>query len=141
VVLGLDPKAVRAVKPVTAYDGGYVNDVEVSREDAVIGMGRLLRQIRKQYPEVPITFEAGYGAPRAVLRTAARGARLPVVGAHRRDAEAVVHHGEGDVRAVHGDLGVQPPRLSVPGRVGQRLAQHGRQVLGRLVRHERVYGP
>jgi nucleotide-binding universal stress UspA family protein len=82
--LGLDLRAVRAFEPATAYEGCYVDDVEISREDAMIGLGSLLHQIRKQYPQVPITFEAKYGDPATVLHTAARDARLLVVGSHRR---------------------------------------------------------
>jgi nucleotide-binding universal stress UspA family protein len=82
--LGLDLRAVRAFQPASAYDGDYVDDVEVGRKDAMIGMGTLLCQIREQYPEVPITFEADYGDPATVLHAAARDARLLVVGSHRR---------------------------------------------------------
>jgi nucleotide-binding universal stress UspA family protein len=82
--LGLNLRAVRAFEPATAYDGCYVDDVEVSRRDAMIGMGSLLKQIREQYPEVPISFEATCGDPATVLHTAAREACLLVVGAHRR---------------------------------------------------------
>jgi len=82
--LGLDLRAVRAFEPATAFDGVYVDDVEIGRKDAMIGMGTLLYQIREQYPEVPITFEADYGDPATVLHAAARDARMLVVGSHRR---------------------------------------------------------
>jgi len=82
--LGLGLRAVRAFQPATAYDGDYVDDIEIGRKDAMTGMGTLLYQIRQQYPEVPITFEADYGDPATVLHAAARDARLLVVGSHRR---------------------------------------------------------
>ena len=82
--IGLGLRAVRAFQPATACNGDYVDDVEISRKDAMTGMGTLLYQIREQYPEVPITFEADYGAPAAVLHAAARDTRLLVVGSHRR---------------------------------------------------------
>jgi nucleotide-binding universal stress UspA family protein len=83
--LGLGLRAVRAFQqPAAARDGDRADGVEAGREQALSDLGRQLFQIRERYSAVPVAIEAERGDPATVLHTAARDARLLVVGAHRR---------------------------------------------------------
>ncbi|HET9172709.1 MAG TPA: hypothetical protein VFN97_25005 [Actinospica sp.] len=82
--LGCEVRAVRAFEPASAFDGGYVDDVEIGRRDALIGMGSLLRQFSWAFPEVPVSAEAQCADPVHALSVAGREAHLIVVGARRR---------------------------------------------------------
>jgi nucleotide-binding universal stress UspA family protein len=47
-------------------------------------MVNVLKPLREEYPGVPVKISVLRGHPSAVLGDASRGARLTVVGAHRR---------------------------------------------------------
>jgi nucleotide-binding universal stress UspA family protein len=78
--LGCEVQALRAFQPASSDGGYYVDDVEIGRRDALIGMGSLLRQFRESYPEVPVSCEAHCAETPAALNSAARHARLLVIG-------------------------------------------------------------
>jgi nucleotide-binding universal stress UspA family protein len=78
--LGLALRAVRVFEPVIGY-GGYYGPVRPTIEQ---DLENLIKPMRARYPDVPVTVEASQGLPVPALAEAARGARLLVVGSHRR---------------------------------------------------------
>jgi nucleotide-binding universal stress UspA family protein len=79
-LLGLSIQAVRAFEPQIAYGGYYAQTEPAVTEE----LEALLKPIRQQYPNVPVTIEPRQGVPVPSLAQAAHGARLLVVGSHRR---------------------------------------------------------
>ena len=79
-LLGLSIRAVRAFEPQIAYGGYYAQTETAVTED----LEALLKPMRQQYPNVPVTIEPRQGVPVPSLVQAAHVARLLVVGSHRR---------------------------------------------------------
>ena len=79
-LLGLSVHAVRALEPLIAY-GGYDEQIRPAVAEEVEA---LLKATRARHPKVAVTVEPWQGAPVPALIQAAHGARLIVVGSHRR---------------------------------------------------------
>ena len=78
--LGLTVRAVRAFEPQIAYGGYYAwAPPEIAEEAEAV-----IKSARERYPDVPVIVEPRQGIPVPSLVEAARGARLLVVGSHRR---------------------------------------------------------
>lgn len=106
-LLGLNIVAVRAFEPQIAYGGYYAQTEPAVVED----LEALLKPARQQYPNVPVTIEPWQGVPVPSLVQAARGARLLVVGSHRR--RGPLSFGPGHI--VHGLLShAETPVAVVP---------------------------
>ena len=82
--LGAKVSAVRVWWPHTGYGGYYVaEDFEDRQEDEQADIVDLLKAMREEYPDVPVSTTAARGNPVPMLTGAALGSRLLVVGAHR----------------------------------------------------------
>ncbi|HET9172708.1 MAG TPA: universal stress protein [Actinospica sp.] len=79
-LLGLSVRAVRAFEPLIAY-GGYYQQLRPEVEEDLTA---LLKEPRQRYPRVDVEIEPWQGVPVPSLARAAQGARLLVVGSHRR---------------------------------------------------------
>jgi nucleotide-binding universal stress UspA family protein len=85
--LGATLMAVRVWCPRTGYDGHCVaEDLEERGVDEKADLIGLLKAVREDYPDVPVSTETIRGNPVPMLIGAARGSRLLVIGSHR-------HHG------------------------------------------------
>jgi nucleotide-binding universal stress UspA family protein len=83
--LGATVHAVRTWWPGTAYAAyGYAVDTENTEREQAEQVTALLAPIRKAYPDVKVSVDVARGNAVPLLIEAARGARLLVIGAHRR---------------------------------------------------------
>lgn len=78
--LGLTVRAVDAFEPQIAYGGYYAR----TQPEIEIEMEALAKAAHERYPQVPLIIEPWQGVPVPSLVQASRGARLLVVGSHRR---------------------------------------------------------
>ncbi len=78
--LGLALRAVRVFEPVIGYSGYYGPTRQTIEQD----IENLIKPTRARYPDVPVTVETWQGVPVPALAEISRGARLLVVGSHRR---------------------------------------------------------
>jgi nucleotide-binding universal stress UspA family protein len=78
--LGLSLRAVSAFEPQIAYGGYYAR----TQPEIEIEVDALVKAAHERYPQVPVIIEPCQGVPVPTLVQAARGARLLVVGSHRR---------------------------------------------------------
>jgi nucleotide-binding universal stress UspA family protein len=81
---GSGVRAVHAWAPYPGHAQSYISDTDILARLAAEDMVAVLKDVREQYPEVPVKISVERGHPAAVLADASRGARLAVVGAHRR---------------------------------------------------------
>jgi len=81
--LGAKLNVVRAWWPHPAYGGYYSEDADVSERTQAAEAEALVKALREEYPQVPVTTNAMRGNAVPMLIEAARGSRLLVVGAHR----------------------------------------------------------
>ncbi|MBR7829927.1 universal stress protein [Actinospica sp. MGRD01-02] len=79
-LLGLSIRAVHAFQPEIAYGGYYAETEPAIAED----VETLLKPVRENHPDTEVTIDPRQGVPVPTLAQAARGARLIVVGSHRR---------------------------------------------------------
>ena len=78
--LGLSVRAVSAFEPQIAYGGYYAR----TQPEIEIEIEALIKAAHERYPQVPVVIEPWQGVPVPSLVQASRGARLLVVGSHRR---------------------------------------------------------
>jgi nucleotide-binding universal stress UspA family protein len=81
---GTGIRAVHAWAPYPGHAQGYISDTDILARQAADDMVTMLKGAREEYPGVPVKISVTRGHPAAVLAEASRGARLTVVGAHRR---------------------------------------------------------
>ncbi|MBR7825641.1 universal stress protein [Actinospica sp. MGRD01-02] len=79
-LLGLSVRAVRAFDPLMTGSGQY----EPTRQTVSEDVEALLKPVRENHPDNEVTIDPRLGVPVPALAQAARGARLIVVGSHRR---------------------------------------------------------
>ena len=80
-------RAVRAWWPTPSYgEYDYDADPAVREREGAVEVAKLLKQAREQHPGVAVTIEIVCGNTVPTLIEAARGARLLVLGAHRRNS-------------------------------------------------------
>jgi len=108
--LGAKLTAVRVWWPHTGYGGYYVaEDLEDRGDGETADLIDLLKAVREDYPDVPVSTDAIRGNPVPMLIGAALGSRLLVVGSHH-------HHGPLSVGAgyvVQGLLSHSPTPVAV----------------------------
>jgi nucleotide-binding universal stress UspA family protein len=76
--------AVHAWAPYPGDAQGYISDTDILARQAAEDMVTVLKNAREEHPGVPVKISVKRGHPAAVLAEASHGARLTVVGAHRR---------------------------------------------------------
>lgn len=81
---GTGVRAVHAWVPYPAHAQDYISDTDILARLAAEDMVNVLKPVRDEFPDVPVKISVLRGHPAAVLAAASRGARLTVVGAHRR---------------------------------------------------------
>jgi nucleotide-binding universal stress UspA family protein len=106
---GATIRPVRAWQPKIGYGGYYTEGLDITRMHEMTDVESLLKAVREDFPDVPVSPAAVEGNPVPILIEAAHGARLLVVGAHR-------HHGPLSVGAgyvVQGLLSHSPTPVAV----------------------------
>jgi nucleotide-binding universal stress UspA family protein len=81
--LGATLTVVRAWWPHPAY-GGYPEDITTTEHDEAAQAELLIKELRDEYPSVKVFVSAMRGNAVPMLIEASRGARLLVIGAHRK---------------------------------------------------------
>ena len=81
---GTRVRAVRAWAPYPGHAQDYISETDILARHAADDMVTVLKDVREGFPQVQVKISVVRGHPSAVLADASRGARLTVVGAHRR---------------------------------------------------------
>ena len=91
--LGATLNVVRAWWPQAAYGGYYSADIGIAERDHATDVEGLIKGLREEYPGVKVFVSPMRGNPVPMLLDASRGARLLVVGAHRKHSPLSVGAG------------------------------------------------
>ncbi|HZU56623.1 MAG TPA: universal stress protein [Actinocrinis sp.] len=91
--LGATLNVVRAWWPQAAYGGYYSADIGMAERDHAVDVEGLIKALREEYPGVKVFVSPMRGNPVPMLLEASRGARLLVVGAHRKHSPLSVGAG------------------------------------------------
>ncbi len=91
--LGAKLTVVRAWLSAPSYAGRYLTGDPATEAEQLDDVEKLIKDIRAAHPTVPVTLRAVRGNAVPSLIDAARGARMIVIGAHRRRAPLTVGAG------------------------------------------------